>query len=189
MAVAAASSIIRIPVDVLWTTGNFDFGNPATYGGTYLGEARNIEFIPEQILRPIWGEVLGCWKDVIYCGEKVTVKMTIRYPDSDALSTIAPRTVASGSSGIRWLFRPGGTTANTRAGTSLYTVSGKLLLAARARNNHPFLILRQAIPCISETALLRWSLKEEWGLDCSFYGSVDSSGRVYDHAQRQNLTT
>jgi hypothetical protein len=189
MAIANATNIIRVPVDVIWTTGNFNFGNPATYGGTYLGEARNVEFIAEQVLRPIWAEDLSSWVDVFYCGEKVQVNMTLRYPDTDAIANIAPKSITSGSSGVRFLFRPGGTTANTRAGTSLYTVSGKLLLAAKARDNHPFLILRQAIPCISETAKLRWSLKEEWGLDVSFYGSVDSSGRVYDHAQRQNLVT
>ena len=186
MAAASSSNIIRVPCDIVWNPT--DLGSPTAYGGTLLGESRNIEFITEPVLRPIWGETLGTWKDVIYCGEKTTIRMTLRYPDSDAITTIAPKSVASGSSGVRWLFRPGGTTANTRAGTSLYGVSGKLLIAARARNNHPFVILRQAIPCISETAKLRFSLKEEYGLDVVFYGSMDTSGRVYDTAQRQNLT-
>lgn len=187
MAIANSSSIIRVPVDVVW--GPTDLGSPPAYGGTYLGESRDVEFIPEQVLRPIWAEELGSFVDVFYCGERVQVNMTLRYPDADALTTIMPRSVASGSSGVRWLFRPGGTTTNTRAGTSMYDGrSGVLLLAARARTTHPFLILRSAVPVVSETARLRWSLKAEWGLDVSFYGSVDSSGRVYDHALRANLT-
>src|SRR3990167_7921975 len=153
MAIANATSIIRVPCSIIWNPT--DLGNPETYGGTYLGESRNIEFIPEVVVRPVWAEELGCYTDAFYCGEKVVVRMTLRYPDSDAITTIAPKSVASGSSGVRWLFRPGGTTTNTRAGTSLYTVSGKLLIAARARDNHPFVILRQAIPCISETAKLK----------------------------------
>lgn len=187
MSAPAASSIIRVPCSIIANPLTFP-GGTEPYGGTYLGESRNVEFNPEAVLRPIWGEVLGTWKDVIYCGEKVTVRMTLRYPDSDAITTIAPKAVASGSSGVRWLFRPGGTTTNTRAGTSLFGSALTLLIAARAINNHPFVIIRRAIPCISETAKLRFSLKEEYGLDVVFYGSMDTSGRVYDTAQRQNLT-
>lgn len=186
MAIASSSSILRDPVDVVWNPT--DLGSPPAYGGTYLGQSRDIEFIPEQILRPIFAEELGTYTDVFYCGEKVIVKMILRYPDADAIGTVAPKSISSGSSGIQWLFRPYGTTSNTRAGTSMYSGRvGKLLLAARSRTTHPFVLIRAAVPVISETARLRFSLKAEWGLEVSFYGSVDSSGRVYDHALRANL--
>lgn len=185
MAAPSASSILRVPGDLIWNPT--DLGNPPAYGGTYLGMARDKEFIPQPVLRPIWAEEMSTYTDVIYGGERVVFKCVLRYPDSDALTTAAFKAIASGSSGIHWLFRPGGTTANTRAGTSLFTRAGKLLFAARARTDHPFLILYNAIPAIDESAKLQMSLGEEYGLALVFYGTPDSSGRVYDTGRRANL--
>ena len=187
MSVAAVGSILRVPADLIWNPTTFP-GGSSPYGGTYLGLARDKEFIPEPQLRPVWGEVLGTWKDVFYCGEKVRLDAVLRYPDTDAITTIAFKAFAPGSSGTNFLFRPGGTTANTRAGTSLYASAGVLLLAARANVDHPFVIMYKAIPVISSEALLRFSMGEEWGLKVSFYGSIDTSGRNYAHGRRANLT-
>ena len=131
---------------------------------------------------------MGTYTDVIYCGEKVRFEATLRYPDADALTTIAAKAFAPGSSGAGFLFRPGGTTSNTRAGTSLYTYAGKLLIAARAAVDHPFLILYNAIPAFSPESVIKWSFGEEWSLKVVFYGSIDSSGRNYAHNRKSNLS-
>lgn len=185
MSAPSAASILRVPCDMIWNPT--DLGNPPAYGGTYLGMARDKEFTPQAIIRPIFDEVWGSFRDAIYCGERVLFKAVLRYPDSDALTNIFPKSINSGSSGVHWLFRPGGTTANTRAGTSLGSVSGKLMLAARARVDHPFLIMYNAVPALDESLKLQLSLGEEFGLAVAFYGTPDSNGRVYDCGQRANL--
>lgn len=187
MSAANVASIIRVPADLVWNPTTFP-GGSAPWGGTYLGLSRDKEFIPEPQLRPIWAEEMGTWTDVIYCGEKVTFKAVLRYPDSDALDAIAASAISSGSSGGGFRFRPGGTTGNTRAGTSLFGDAGKLLVSARATVDHPMLILYNAVPSISEDARLKWAMNEEYGLEVVFYGTPDSSGRVYACARRANLS-
>lgn len=186
MAAPSASSILRVPGTLIWNPT--DLGQSEPYGGTYLGEVRDLEFIPQPILRDVFAEELGSTVDSFYCGEKAVLKAVLRYPDSDAVTQTAFKAVASGSSGIRWLFRPGGTTQNTRAGTSLFTKAGKLLFAARAQSSHPFILMYNALPAFDETIKLQMSLKAEYGMAVVFKGAPDSSDRVYDVAQRQNLT-
>ena len=186
MSAENVASILRVPASLIWNPT--DLGAPTTsYGGTVLGIARDKEFTPQAVLRPIWNETAGSYKDVIYGGERVLFKAVLRYPDNDALTNIMPRSISSGSSGVHWLFRPEGTTNNTRAGTSLGSVSGVLLVAARARVDHPMLILYNAIPAIDEALKIEWSLGEEFGLAVAWWGTPSSNGRVYDCGRRANL--
>lgn len=177
MAAPSSGSVQRIPSRLIWNPNNL--GAAVPYGGTYLGTCRDLEFTPQPQLRPIWDETSGSVIDTIYCGEKVLFKTVVRYPDADMISTVAPKSI-SGTSGYHWLFRPMGTTSNTRAGTSLGTRSGVLLIASRAPLAHPCLLIYNAVPAIDETTKLQMSLGEEYGLACCFYGTPDSSGRVYD---------
>lgn len=186
MAASDLASILRVPCDVIWNPT--DLGSPSTYGGTYLGLSREKTLYPEPQLRTVWAEEMGTYTDVFYCGERVRLEMTLRYPDTDAITTIAFRSNSPGSSGAAFVFRPGGTTSNTRAGTSLFANAGILMLAARARVDHPFLILHRAIPAIASDAVLRWSLGQEWGLKVVFYASVDTNGRSYSHGRRGTVT-
>lgn len=187
MAAPASGSIIRVPGRLIWNPTNL--GTTEPYGGTYLGTCRGIRFNPNPQYREIWAEELGSVVDEIYVGEgPCTITATVRYPDDDMLTTVAARAIASGSSGVHWLFRPGGTTSNTRAGTSLYDNKvGVLLFAPRAYVNHPMYILYRAIPMISEDAELKHSLNDEYGLTVKFIGVPSSNGRVYDTGRRANL--
>ena len=177
MGAANSALIQRVPSRLIWAPTSL--GIAAPYGGTYLGTCRDLEFTPRPILREIWNETSGTIKDVIYGGEKVLFKAVVRYPDADMISTATFKSV-TGSSGIHWLFRPEGTTSNTRAGTSLGTRSGVLLVVSRAPLAHPSILIYNAVPAIDETARLQMSLGVEYGLACCFYGTPDSSGRVYD---------
>lgn len=135
----------------------------------------------------MWAEEFGAFVDSFYVGEQAELRAIVRYPDADMINTAAPRAVASGSSGIRWLFRPGGTTQNTRAGTSMFSRGGLLLFAPKAATAHPMILLRNALPMLAEDAELRMSLNDEYGLAVRFLGVPDSSGRVYECAQRANI--
>ena len=186
MSAASSASIIRVPGRLIWNPT--DLGAAEPYGGTYLGTCRGISFKPNPKYRDIWAEEFGSVVDSIYVGEgPCEITAIVRYPDSDMLTTAAPKAVASGSSGVHWLFRPGGTTTNTRAGTAMYSLAGKLLFAPKAATAHPMVILYSAVAKISEDTDLRMSLNEEWGLSVKFTGTPDSSGRVYDTGQRANL--
>jgi len=179
------SSIQRIPARLVWDPT--DLGAAEPYGGTYLGLTRDQEFEPNPQVVPTLSESVGSYTDVYYCGERVLFRAVLRYPDADAVTETAFKTVASGSSGIRMLFRPGGTTENTRAGTSLFSKAGKLLVAARATTDHPMLLMYNAIPALDEAAKLSFSFKAEYGLAVAFWGTPDANGRVYDFARRANL--
>lgn len=159
MAAPNSSSIIRIPSILLWN------------GTTTLGETRAMEFHPQPKLRPIWGEEAGCVVDVIHGGEEVMVKAVLRYPDSDAISTIC-----ANASGATFSFSPYGGTRS--AGTSLYTKAGTLKITPRY-TGHPSLTLYKAIPSVSESASILYAWNKEYGLEVVFYGSIDSSGRAY----------
>lgn len=185
MAAAASASILRVPCRLI--ASPTDLGAAEPYGGTYLGTTRDNQLYPGHLWRKIWGEAAGTYKDAIYAGQEVYLRCVMRYPDADMIANVAPKAIASGSSGIRWLFRPEGTTSNRRAGTSMGTLSFKLLLAPRAATAHPMVILYNAVPLIEESAVIPFGWNEEWALAVTFMGTPDSSGRVFDTGQRANL--
>lgn len=186
MAAPSSASIIRVPGRLI--ASPIDLGLPEPYGGTYLGTCRDQEFIVEPILRPVWNQVWGAWSTVIYGGEKPTFRAVVRYMDADMLLTAMFKPFSPGSSGTGFRFRPGGTTSNTRAGTALTGTSIKLMFAARAPLSHPSVILYNAVPALDEAARLQFSLGEEFGLAVAFFGTPDTSGRVYEVGRVGNLT-
>ena len=157
MAAPALASILRSPSTLVWN-------------GTTIGESHDIEFTPNPKLREIWAEELGLVADVIYAGERVLVNATLRYPDSDAISAICPN-----SSGTTYSYNA---TGSKRAGTSLYTRAGTLVITPRASSQNS-VTLNKAIPMISEGALLRYAWNREWGLTVVFYGTLGTAGAVY----------
>lgn len=158
MAAPNTTSIIRIPSMLVWNSS------------TTLGECRAIEFTPQPKLRPIWAEEFGSVTDVIHGGEDVRIKAVLRYPDSDAITALCPN-----ASGSTFSFTPGG---STRAGQSLYTKAGTLVITPRY-SSHPGLTVYKAIPCVSETASILYAWSKEYGLEVTFFGSIDGSGRNY----------
>lgn len=156
MAAPSASSIIRCPSTLVWN-------------GTTLGESREVTFTTEPKLREIWAEEFGSVVDVIYGGERVVLKATLRYPDSDAISAICLN-ASSSSFGFK--------AQTVRAGLSLYTRANTLVVTPRY-SSHPSMTLYKAMPFISPTASIRYAWNRDWGLDVVFVGSMDSSGFVY----------
>ena len=186
MAAASPGSIIRVPGSLVWNPTTLS-GTPP-FGGTYLGEVRNVRFKPNPKYREIWAEELGSVVDSFYVGEgPCEFRAVLRYPDADAITATAPKAIASGSSGIHWLFRPQGTTANTRAGTSMVTRVGKLLFVPRAYVAHPMILIYAALPMLDPDLEIPLSWKDEYAVGMRFVGSPDSSGRVYDTGLRANL--
>lgn len=187
MSAASTSSIIRCPGSLIW--GPTDLGAAAPFGGTYIGQVRGIRFTAHPKFREIWDEATASIIDAIYAGEgPCELRAIARYPDDDFITTVAPKSISSGSAGIAFTFRPGGTTGNTRAGTAWSTRAGKLLFAPKAVNAHPMILLYNAMPFLDEDMELRMSLKEEWGLGVRFVGTPDTNGKVYIHGRRSAIT-
>jgi hypothetical protein len=157
MAAPSASSIIRVPATLVWN-------------GTTLGDTRGVEWTTEPKLREIWAEEFGCITDVIYGGERVVVKATLRYPDTDAISAICLN-----ASGQGFAFKPG---TSVKAGLSLYTRAGTLVITPKY-SSHPTMTLNKAVPFISASAITRYEWSKDWGLDVVFFGSMDGSGFCY----------
>jgi hypothetical protein len=157
MAAPNSSSIIRCPSTIV-------------FNGTTLGEARAIEFLPEAQIRLVWAEELASYVDAFYCGEKVTARFVLRYPDSDALAAVCPN-----ATGSTFSFNA---TGSNRGGKSLYGSAGTLVITPRY-TSHPKVTINQAMLCISETSQLLYAWNKEWGLDCVCYGSINGSGASY----------
>jgi hypothetical protein len=184
----ATASIIRVPGVLIWNPTSLSGSAP--YGGTYLGTTRGISFKSNPRYRPLWDETSGSVLDLIYAGEgPCELKAIVRYPDSDMLTTAAEKAVQTTAGGVAFLFRPQGTTANTRAGRLMSAGAGVLLFAPHAATAHPMVLIYNAIPMLDEDLELRFSQKEEWGLGVSFMGTPDASGRVYAHGRKATLTT
>lgn len=161
MAAPVTNSIIRVPGTITWN-------------GTTLGETRDQEFEINPQYYDVWAEEIGANVDRFYMGEKPVFKCVLRYPDADAITAATP--YSSGNGGF--LFRPGGTTSNTRAGTSFYGLGGALVFVPRA-TAHPTLTMYNAIALPDASARLQLSVKAEWGLALVFLGTPNSSGQVY----------
>ena len=162
MAVASSASILRgVPGRLFWN-------------GTAIGTTRAMTFEPNVKLRDIWAEEFGAPVDRIYCGEYPVFRAILRYNDSDAITAVAPKSPSAGA----FLFRPGGTTSNTRAGTSLYGTAGSLVFTPKA-SAHPQITLYKAIPCWDAAAKIAMALNVEWNLSLVFVGAPNSSGQSY----------
>lgn len=149
-----------------------------SFAGVELGTCRGIRFSPRPKYRDIWAEEVGAVVDSFYVGEgPCTITAIVRYPDTDMISTAAPKSVSGGA--IHWLFRPMGTTGNTRAGTSLFSRGGALVFTPKASLSHPAIKLYNALPQIAEDAELRMSMGEEYGLSVRFVGVPDGNSKVY----------
>lgn len=184
MSAPSTISILRgVPCKLIWNPT--DLGQAEPYGGSYLGSTADQIFEPNPKYYETWDQTRGSGDESYYLGEEPVFKAVVRYYDADMLTAAMPKAVNSGSVGVHWLFRPGGTTTNTRAGTS--PTSGKLLIAPRAANAHPMLILYNAIPQLDSAARIQWSLSKELDIAVVFKGLPDASGRVYDTGRRGGL--
>lgn len=161
MASPNTASILRVPGTLTWN-------------GTTIGEVRDSEFELNPQYFDVWAEEIGAYVDRFYMGEKPVFKCVLRYPDSDAITAAMPYSPGSGG----FLFRPGGTTSNTRAGTSFYGLAGSLVFVPTA-TAHPTLTMYKAIALPDASAKLQLSLKVEWGLALVFLGTPNSNGQVY----------
>ena len=151
MGAASSASIIRVPGALKWN-------------GTEIGTCRDKEFIPSMQVRAVFAEEWGCASNFLYVGEACVFKAVLRYPDSSAMGMLPAGSMKYVANGLM------------RAGMSL--TAGTLLFTPRA-SQHPSITIHNAHVAYDDSARLQLSLGEEYGFALVWYGTPDSSGKVY----------
>jgi hypothetical protein len=188
MGAADTRHVLTVPVRLVADPTNLSV--PFPYGGTALGLARDVEFVPNVQVKTVtaeeWG---GNVVESYYCGEHATLTAVLRHWDGDAMEAVYPG-IASGSSGTNLLvYTPAASVASgaasgaTKAGTSLASLSCILLAVPYAhgevQTKLPALIIYRAVPALDQAQRLQYAIGEEWGLAVAWQCTPDSSGRVY----------
>lgn len=180
-------NLLRVPAELVWNPTNLLTAFP--HGGTQLGLVRDIE-AKLGILETgvVAEEFAGQVVDTVYETDRgIVVSAVVRDLDPDVLtkvfantssSTITKSTRLKGYA-IDSAYRPG-ILGSTRA--------GKLCVSPRAVDDHPMLVLYNAIPILNPEALINYCWSKELGLMISFVGTPDSAGKVWEFDKRRNLT-
>lgn len=176
MASPSTKNVLRIPSRLAWNPTNLSTAYP--HGGTALGLARAIAWKPGIHARPItaeeWG---GITVEAVYAGSTVLLSAVLREWDRDAISTIFLDSAAGGTTARR-VARGRETTESYRAGTSLASKAGVLLVSPES-SQHPAIILYRAIPIPDVAAEIRMALSEEFGFPVLFHGTPNGSGDTH----------
>lgn len=184
MATPAARHMLKIPGKLIQDPTNLSAASP--YGGTVLGLVRAIYFRPTSKSKAIEAEEWGSQVvEVIHGGTSCVMAAVLRGYDDDALSAMFLDTATgtpSRDTVARFRVDSG------RAGTLLSTKSMKLLFEPGAPIRHRAIILREALPVVTDETEMALDQTEELGIPVMWYGVPDSSGRVAEVARIGDLS-
>lgn len=163
----------------------------ANYGGTALGEIRDIElrFLKRNqvVTAEEWGGKAVNWYSL---GEECVIAGILRGgTDPTALNKVFDNSTAGTSSGERVV--KGAVNGTVRAGYALDAKAFKLLFAPDDTARGQFVVVYKAIPLIEEAAIQQMRLGAEQGIAVSFWGipetSVGSTKAVYQMGRKEDL--
>jgi len=159
------------------------------HGGTAIGTVGKViahPLDPAFVVTAV--EFGGAPIDLIEGGPRWVVTFELReLLDPDALAAIFPCYAAGASGGPILKYRAGtnGQRAGLRVGASLAFV---LVFTPDNEDQHPWLILRRAVPAIQETAEIALRGNADAGLAVRWYATPDSNKDVFDLGLRRDLT-
>lgn len=186
MATANVRNILKIPGRLIKDPTNLAAASP--YGGTELGLASSILFKPRAKHVPITAEEFGgAVAEVLYGGDSCLLAATLRGLDNDAASAVFVDT-ATGSPSGDTVPRSRAATDATRAGIKLSANSLTLLFAPKAPLRQPAILIRDAIPVITEETEIALSQGAEFSVPVLFYGIPDGSNRSWEIAKLKDIT-
>jgi hypothetical protein len=189
MSAANVLNVIRAPGRLCINPTNAGLQQAFPHGGTALGLAAKIEFrygYAVEIVRPMtFGRTVT---EAVYGGEDAMLAATIRGLDPDMLAALLPNTTAGASSGTRTVKYSPGDVATNLPGYLLSNKQAIICFSPKALDTHPMILLYNAIPILAEDAKLSLSQANEIAISAVFLGTPDSSGRVYAHDRRENLS-
>ena len=169
--------IFRFPGRLIKSPTNLSAASP--YGGTQMGIARAMKFQTGYKVVRSDAEEFGRRVAVTLAGEYAVLTCVLRTYDNDAISTLFPNTSAPTLGRLRGIDGRASGSGISRAGTALDASAFKLLFVPLAIEEHPAILIYNAVPVIDEAAELQMSIGQEFGLACMFEATPDSSGRDY----------
>lgn len=164
-----------------------DFALASPYGGTQLGIARALSFRLGQKVTESKAEEFGRPIAFTLVGDEPVLACVLRTWDNDMLSRILPNSTAPSSGRLRAIDgRASGASIN-RAGFDLTSLNFVLLVEPLQANEHPGLIIYNAVPVFDENAEILMSHTQEFGVALMFKGTPDATGRDYSMAPVADL--
>lgn len=187
MSSALVRKILHIPGRLCIDPTNLALAFP--HGGTAIGLTRDAEcrfgIKTSLVTAEEWG---GAPIEGFYTGEVAVFAFVFRSLDNDGMAAIFPNTATGSATGNIVIEGRTSGAGVDRAGTALSTKAVKLLFSPKAVDRQPMVLLRNAIPLVEETTMLQMSISEEVGIGVVFQALPDSSGKLYDVGERNDLT-
>ena len=173
MATPNVVDIIRMPGQLCF--GPTDLSLDFPHGGTALGVIKSIVAKPRQTYYNVkaeeWG---GEVAETIKGGESWVLGGLLRSFDKDALRILFPASIEGAETQKTVIEHPAANTA-IRAGNLLSASGIKLLFSPDDTIRIPFVLFRNAIPMIEETALMNIEIDQDWTVPFLFAAIRDSS--------------
>lgn len=156
------------------------------HGGTDLGEALRVEFVPSQSVRPIIGEDYGGEPvDYIVRHQAVHLVCLMRGFPTEMMSRVWPASTGSGATAE--VSYPGAVAADR--GFLASTKAFKVLFSPEDTANHLAIVLFECVPLMSETAALQMMVTEELGMAVVLRGlRATGSGKVAQIARLGSIS-
>ncbi len=174
MALARADNILRIPGRLI--AAPTDLTIPSPFGGTELGMASDIIWRPNQRRKEIHGEEYGGEiVDFVKTGQAPQLGMFIRGFDEDMILKVFEGSSVSTKTGKPQVDYP----TDEAPGTLASATGFKLLYAPDNTEDHPGILLYNAVALLEEVSEIRFSRKIEFGIAVLFYGIRDATNRIY----------
>ena len=186
MATPDISKLLRIPGRLSHTPTSLASAYP--HGGTAIGTVGSVDFrlnaAPFEVTAQEWS---GAVIDLIETTPRPVFDFTLREVlDIAALAAMFPCYVVGAQGGPILKFNVAGAVrGGFKIGASLSFV---VVFTPDSPDDHPFLILRRAVPAIQESAVLAFRGSQEVGIPLRFYATPNSTKDVFDFGLRRDLT-
>lgn len=182
MGTADLGSILRVPGRLSFNGNSLNTAWP--HGGTGLGLVDQIVLQVNRKVVWIKDEGYGAMVEGLDLGDHLVVLAELRGFDTDAVEKLFPATRTGATSGKKGVFYPGTT---FRPGTKLSSAAVKLIFTPDDEFNHRFLVVRNAIPLVRESAELQQELSSELTFPVAFHATIDGT-EAYAWELKEDIT-
>ncbi len=191
MATPAASQVVRMPARLVASPTGTTLSGSFPYGGTALGETRDIKVLYGFKVGVIHDEGFG---DVKYGGVRlaygIVVSCLLRAIDPDAFQRVFMNSKVGTWNDRKVYEAPKSTDVGYKRPGSKWEDAGfKLLIAPFDEDRHQFFVLYNALPVLDEQAELNFDRSKEAGIWVGFHGAcdTDSTARRFDQGRMGSL--
>lgn len=182
MVIARQDNVLHIPGRLIAAPTDLTIASP--FGGTELGMASDVIFRPNLRRKEIRAEEFGGEiTDFVKTGQAPQLGMFIRGFDEDMILKVFDGSSKSTLTGKPQIDYP----TDAAPGTLASATGIVLLYAADNTEDHPSILLYNALPLIEEVTEIKFSIKDEFGIPVLFYGVRDATNRIYQMRLLEDL--